>query len=87
MVNLYYDRERAIANEIRMSAAKIAWSLRTIFNSPEATASLRGINQQEAHSRRVLEYCVDGCLQSVLDEYAHILRESLGLLNKDSIYV
>lgn len=68
--------------EIRMSAAKIAWSFRTIFNSPEATALLRGINQQEAHWRRVIEYCVDGCLQSVLDEYAHILRESLGLVNK-----
>ncbi|MBD2451421.1 DEAD/DEAH box helicase [Nostoc sp. FACHB-152] len=68
--------------EIRISAAKIAWSFRSIFNSPEATALLRGIDQQQAHWRRVLNYCVDGCLQSVLDEYAHILRESLGLLNK-----
>jgi hypothetical protein len=27
----------------------------------------------------VLDYCVDGCLQSVLDEYAHVLRDHLGV--------
>lgn len=55
---------------------------RPVFNSPEATALLRGIDQEEAHWRRVLNYCANGCLQSVLDEYAHILQESLGLLSK-----
>ncbi|MEO8179426.1 MAG: helicase-related protein [Deltaproteobacteria bacterium] len=29
--------------------------------------------------RQVLDYCVDGCLQAVLDEYAHVLHDHLGL--------
>jgi hypothetical protein len=62
--------------EIKNSAAQLAWSFRTLFNSPEATALIRGIDSEEPYWRRVLEYCVDGCLQSVLDEYMHILGGS-----------
>ncbi|MBD3885398.1 hypothetical protein IFO70_27110 [Phormidium tenue FACHB-886] len=68
--------------EIRTSAAQMAWSFRTVFNSPEATALLRGINPKTAYWRSVLNYCMDGCLQSLLDEYIHILRESLSLVNQ-----
>lgn len=57
-------------------------SLRTLFNSPEATALIRGLNPEKSYWHSVLQYCVDGCLQSVLDEYAHLLRESLGVLNE-----
>jgi len=32
---------------------------------------------------KVLQYCVVGCVQAVLDEYAHVLREYLGLLSKE----
>jgi hypothetical protein len=42
------------------------------------------MNPSEPYWRRVVEYCVSGCLQSTLDEYAHILRESLGLLDKSA---
>lgn len=69
-------------SDIRNSAAQTAWSFRTLFNSPESTALIRGMNSEEPYWRRVLEYCVDGCLQSVLDEYAHLLRESMGLSNE-----
>ena len=69
-------------SDIRNSAAQTAWSFRTLFNSPESTALIRGINSEEPYWRRVLEYCVDGCLQSVLDEYTHLLRESMGLSNE-----
>lgn len=67
---------------VRNCAAQTAWSFRTLFNSPEATALIRGLNPKEAYWRSVLDYCVNGCLQAVLDEYAHILQESLGLLNQ-----
>lgn len=30
-------------------------------------------------ARGVIEYAVDGCLQAVLDEYAHVLKDSLGV--------
>jgi hypothetical protein len=72
----------ALSNiEIRNSAAQISWSFLSLFNLPETTALLRSLNREEPYWRRVLEYCLAGGLQSVLDEYAHILRESLGLLD------
>ena len=47
-------------------------------------AIVRGLKEREDGSlpywRQVLRYGVDGCLQAVLDEYLHILRESQGLL-------
>ncbi len=35
--------------------------------------------------RDVLRYAVDGNLQAVMDEYLHVLRESLGLVGHTSI--
>jgi hypothetical protein len=56
-----------------------------LFNLPEVQTLLRGMNANEKANepywRRVLEYCVAGGLQAVLDEYAHIMRESEGLLD------
>ena len=75
--------ETAMENaDLRNAAAQITWSLRALFNLPEAMSLIRGQNAAEPYWRRVLEYCADGCLQSVLDEYLHILQESLGLLDK-----
>jgi hypothetical protein len=53
-----------------------------LFNLPETMALLRTKGEEQPYWRRVLEYCVDGGLQSVLDEYVHILVESLGQLDK-----
>lgn len=68
---------------VRMNAAQVGWAFRHLFNLPETTALLRGSGRAEenAYWRLVLDYCVDGGLQSCLDEYAHVLRESLGLLD------
>ncbi|MEX0874584.1 MAG: helicase-related protein [Actinomycetota bacterium] len=63
----------------RDAAANIAWSFRSLFNLPEVIALIRGTDRREPYWRRVIEHCVDGNLQAVLDEYAHVLRESLGL--------
>lgn len=65
--------------QIRNKAAELAWSFRSLFNQPEVTTLLRGTNHQEPYWRRVLKYCLDGGLQSVLDEYLHTLIESSGL--------
>lgn len=74
-------QNEALTNvQIRNKAAELAWSFRSLFNQPEVTTLLRGMNRQEPYWRRVLEYCLDGGLQSVLDEYMHILLESSGLL-------
>lgn len=72
------------AVELRTYAARVAWAFRTLFNLPESTALIRDPNSSEPYWQRVLDYCVDGNLQSSLDEYCHVLRESLGLLSQPS---
>jgi len=71
-----YRRDR-----VRHAAGRIAWAFRSLFNVPEVMALLRGMNAAEPYWRRVLEYCAAGCLQSVLDEYLHVLREGMGLFD------
>ena len=66
---------------VRHAAGRIAWGFRSLFNVPEVMALLRGMNEAEPYWRRVIEYCAAGCLQSVLDEYLHVLREGMGLFD------
>jgi len=67
--------------ELRIAAGQVAWGLRSLFNSPEATALLRAA-RTETFWREVLRHSIDGDLQAVLDEYAHMLFESEGLLDQ-----
>ena len=62
----------------RHMAGKVAFGFRSLFNAADVIALIRGQNGGEPYWRRALEYCVAGCLQAVLDEYVHVLRESLG---------
>jgi hypothetical protein len=64
---------------VRNEAGALAHSFLTLFNAPEAMAIIRGENRQEPYWLRVVEYCGAGCLQAVMDEYVHIMRESMGL--------
>lgn len=66
----------------RLCAATLAFRFPALFNQPESMALVRGINREEPYWRRVLEYCAAGNLQSVMDEYCHLLKESLGLVDK-----
>ena len=65
----------------RDAAARIAWSFRTLFNLPEATALIRGERPRDdtPYWRQVVDYCAVGNLQAVLDEYVHMLRDLEGL--------
>lgn len=68
---------------VRDCAARAAWAFRTLFNQPEVMALLRGTDPTgQPYWRRVLEYSAEGGLQAVMDEYVHVLRESLGLVWK-----
>lgn len=49
-------------------------------------ALLRGADDA-SYWRLVLRHCIDGNLQAVLDEHAHMLRETLGLLTKPDAVV
>jgi len=64
---------------VRLAAGRVAWRLRNLFNLPEVIALVRGLNNAEPYWMRVIEYAVDGCLQAVLDEYCHVLKDSLGV--------
>ena len=68
----------------RNSAGRIGWAFRSLYNRVEVTALLRGLKQTDPYWRRVLEYGAEGCLQAVLDEYVHILKDSLGLVGEES---
>ena len=77
-----WSQDRETKSEIRDRAAQVAWAFRSLFNLPVVMALIRGMNREEPYWRRVLEYCLNGCLQSTLDEYTHVLREYLGLAGK-----
>lgn len=68
--------------EAREAAGRVAFALRSLFNTPEATSLIRGLDASPPYWRRVLDYAASGNLQATLDEYAHVLRESEGLLNE-----
>ena len=68
---------------VRDAAARIAWGFRTLFNIPEVMGLVRTTDIDDSpYWRQVLEYCISGNLQAVLDEYLHILPESLGIIDR-----
>ena len=69
------------SSHILKSAALIAAGFRILYNLPESITLIRSINEKEPYWERVLEYGISGNLQAVMDEYVHILRESLGLID------
>lgn len=78
---------KRVANEaettvLHNSAARVAWHLRYLFNVPESTALIRSMSpDREPYWQSVLRYSAQGCLQGVLDEYAHVLKEFRGTPN------
>lgn len=67
------DQRTLDSPRVRMAAAQIGWAFRSLFNLPETTALIRGIDAAEPYWRRTLEYSVHGNMQALLDEYAHTL--------------
>jgi hypothetical protein len=73
----------SLADEgMRDVACIISWALRSLFNRPETMAAVRGAETGERYWQAVLAYCLDGNLQSVLDEYVHVLIDAEGLQDK-----
>lgn len=72
---------------LRDAAAQTAWAFRSLYNLPEAMGLIRGlqnlplVDHDAPYWQRVLAYGAAGGLQATLDEYVHVLRESLGLLD------
>lgn len=77
---------------VRAAAFTIGEGLRTMFNKPEIMAAVRaatpdlGSEASHPYWRLVLQYCLDGNAQSMLDEYVHSLVDSLGLRSADQAH-
>lgn len=83
---------RAIArsgdhSDATREALRLANGLRLMFNLPDAVAIVRGFatsrsriqtRDSEVFWRAVLDYCLAGNLQAVMDEYLHVLRDWVG---------
>lgn len=74
--------------DVRRAALVISEGLRTLFNRPEVMAAVHastdaGSEDADRYWQLVLGYCLDGNLQSTLDEYVHTLVDSLGLLGDE----
>ena len=67
---------------LRDAAASVAWAFRSLFNQPEAMALMRTGRGDMPYWQIVLDYAAEGCLQAVLDEYAHLVRDLEGLIDK-----
>ncbi|MFU0443986.1 helicase-related protein [Pseudocitrobacter faecalis] len=77
-LNRFNPTPETIPPALFSAAFTIASGFRTLFNLPETISLLRGVGDNR-YWRLTLQYGIDGNLQAVLDEYAHILLESLGL--------
>lgn len=71
--------QRVTDTSLRNHAGHVAEGFRSLFNQPEVMVMLRRVNNAEPYWQRVLEYGARGGLQAVLDEYAHVLAEHLGV--------
>ena len=79
-------REEETHPYLLQGAAEIAQGLRTTFNIPESIALVRAESGDRStrYWESVLRYALEGNLQAVLDEYAHVLQDSLGLMGRSS---
>jgi hypothetical protein len=67
--------------DVRRAACRVAWALRSLFNLPETTELIRSLYPGDPYWQRILDYALAGNLQSVLDEYAHVLVPMRGYLD------
>ncbi len=70
------------APELLYGAVRISEGFRTLFNLPETIALLRGNEPETSYWKLTLRYCLQGNIQSLLDEQAHCLVESLGVIDE-----
>ncbi len=69
---------------LKEQAMKAAHAFRSLFRTPAAEGLLRNVyvpgvpGAERQYWRRVLAYALEGGLAAVLDEYFHVIRESMG---------
>ncbi|NPV63617.1 MAG: hypothetical protein HPY61_13515 [Methanotrichaceae archaeon] len=79
-------------DDLSISSIRMARPFIHLFSLRTSIALLRGLyalddRGTQAYWRQVLDYCLDGGLQAVLDEYVHFLKESEGLFGRERVVV
>jgi hypothetical protein len=69
----------------RVDAAIAAWGLRALLNHPESISLVRATVKRGEYWRRALAYCVEGGLQAVLDEFAHLVFDLRAISRLDDV--
>jgi hypothetical protein len=64
-------------------AAQAGLGFRTLYNQPDSSLLIQSEYPDKDYWLATLHYGVDGNLQAVMDEFAHVLHESLGLIGHD----
>lgn len=78
---LFPEENGKITKQHLRGAFEIAGEFLNLFNKPESICALRLSTAQADYWYQVLCYCGDGCLQAVMDEYAHLTKGQKGTLN------
>ncbi|HEX3045290.1 MAG TPA: helicase-related protein [Bacillota bacterium] len=80
LLRLRIEDPKKSSNVILSAAARIALGFRSLFNLPDSITLIRTLQVKDVtyYWKSVLEYSLNGNFQAVMDEYLHILRESLG---------
>lgn len=89
-LNRISHADRLAEPVLRNAAGAVAEGVRGLFNQPDVTVMLRlrqgrveeAGGRDTPYWRLALTYCAEGGLQAVLDEYAHVLVEANGLLDR-----
>lgn len=74
------------SSESLANAVKLGKIIADRFNLTEATAIVElqyGKKSDDAHWKNILKYCIDGNIQSMLDEYAHMLSDGNDMNNME----
>ena len=86
LINMVLGSPAVCIYRSNLGNGEMATSLAKIFinnfNLPESTAIIDlaygRCRDDNSHWQNVLKYCKDGCFQAMIDEYIHMLRESVG---------
>jgi len=70
------------SSSLLYGAVRISEGFRTLFNLPENIALLRRNEPETFYWRLGLQHCLEGNVQSLLDEQGHCLIESLGVVDE-----
>jgi hypothetical protein len=74
-----------LSRELLVHVNMIGSAFITLFNKPESIAIMRLTTDAKEYYRSVLEYCVAGNMQSMLDEYVYLLNHCDSLTNSKQV--